>query len=258
MDSTKFIEEKLRGIALPSLIRPPVPPDADPTEGLVFWGMRKYAYSLIAHIRTVLRGILLLAEAGNAPTFIIIGRHIYEWNMQSSYAYMTFKSLLEGGDVKGAWELYLTICGGNGWIKRHGEKYAPEMANDEIEDPIHLREFKKFYKRDRAEAYGSENVDDDYGYLCERSHPNGFCFQPYISLQPPEVRFVEPAPQMKLPGTIDACVLEWVMTMTRVLGLAREDDVLRQLNGMLQALAEQVVTIAGTRDFEDAKIAADE
>jgi len=48
------------------------------------------------------------------------------------------------------------------------------------------------------------------------------------------------------------------MTMTRVLGLAREDDVLRQLNGMLQALAEQVVTIAGTRDFEDAKIAADE
>ena len=112
-----------------------MPPDADPTAELVIWGMRVYAYSLIAHIRTVLRGIVLLAETGNAPTFVIVGRHIYEWNMQSSYAYVTFRSLLEDGDIGGAWEVYLTICDGNGWIKRR-RKYAPEMPNDEIEDSI--------------------------------------------------------------------------------------------------------------------------
>lgn len=240
---TRFIEEELREITLPALVRPPMPPDADPTAELVIWGMRVYAYSLIAHIRTVLRGIVLLAETGNAPTFVIVGRHIYEWNMQSSYAYVTFRSLLEDGDMGGAWELYLTICDGNGWIKRHGGKYAPEMPNDEIEDSIHLREFKKSYKEDRLKTYGSENVDDDYGYLCERSHPNGFCFQPYISLHPPEVRFVEPAPQSRLPGTIDACVIEWAMTMTRLLGLAREDDVRRQLIAMLQALAKQTTEL---------------
>jgi hypothetical protein len=239
MEPAKFLEEGLRSIILPPLIRPPVPPEADPTEELIFWGMRKYAYSLIAHIRTVLKGIVLLAEAGNAPAFIIICRHIYEWNMQCSYAYVTFRSFLKEGNLKGAWELYLTVCEGNGWMKRHGEKYVPEMPYDEIEDPIHLREFKNEYKKYRIQALGSENVDDDYGYLSERSHPNGFCFQPYISLNPPEVRFVDPAPRHRLPGTLDACVLEWAMTMTRVLGLAREDNVRCQLTELLQKLTEK-------------------
>jgi hypothetical protein len=239
VEPAKFIEEKLRAIILPPLMRPPVLPEADPTEELIFWGMREYAYSLIAHIRKVLKGIVLLAEAGNAPTFIIVCRHIYEWNMQCSYAYVTFRSFLNKGDLKGAWELYLTVCGGNGWMKKHGGKYAPEMPNDEIEDPIHLREFKNEYKKYRIETHGSENVDDDYGYLSERSHPNGFCFQPYILLNPPEIRFVDPAPSHRLPGTLDACVLEWTMTMTRILGLAREDNVRCQLTGLLQFLAEQ-------------------
>jgi len=241
MEPVKFVEEKLRAITLPPLVRPPVPPEADPTEELIFWGMQKYAYSLIAHIRTVLKGIVLLAEAGDAPTFIVVCRHVYEWNMQCSYAYVTFMSLLKEGDLKGAWELYLIVCEGNSWMKRHGEKYVPEMPYDEIEDPIHLRAFKKEYKNYRIQTQGSENVDDDYGYLSERSHPNGFCFQPYILLNPPEVRFVDPAPRYRLPGTLDACVLEWTMTMTRVLGLAREDDVRSQLTGLLKELAEQAM-----------------
>jgi hypothetical protein len=239
MEPAKFVEEKLRAIILPPLVRPPVPPVAEPTEELISWGMQKYAYSLIAHIRTVLRGIVLLAEAGNAPTFIIVCRHVYEWNMQCSYAYVTFMSLLKEGDLEGALELSLTVCEGNGWMKRHGEKYVPEMPYSEIEDPIHLREFKKEYKKYRIKTQDSENVDDDYGYLSERSHPNGFCLQPYIFLCPPEVRFVDPAPRHRLPGTLDACVLEWTMTVTRFLGLAREDNVRFQLTELLKELAEQ-------------------
>lgn len=237
MNTAEIIEHKLRSVALPPLVRSPVPPDADPTEELVIWGIRKYAYSLIAHIREVLKGILVLAEAGNTSTFIIVCRHVYEWNMQSSYANITFKSLLNDGDLRGAWDLYLTTCGGNAWIKRHGAKYAPEMRNDEIEDPKHLREYKDHYKKHRMKVYGSENVDDDYGYLCERSHPNGFCFQSYISLHPPEVRFVEPAPVRRLQETLDSCVTEWVINMTEILGLAREKEVSRQLTGILHDLA---------------------
>jgi len=235
----KFIGEKLRAIALPPLIRPPVPPEADPTEELIFWGMRKYAYSLIAHIRTILNGIVLLAEAGNASAFIVVSRHVYEWNMQCSYAYVTFRSYLKDNDLKGAWELYLAICGANGWIKKHGEKYLPEMPNDEIENPIHLKELKREYKKFQIQTRGSENVDDDYDYLSERSHPNGFCFQPYILLNPPEVRFVDPVPHRRLPGTLDICVMEWAMTMTQILGLAQEDNVRCQFIGLLEALAKQ-------------------
>src|ERR1700679_1956710 len=106
MEPTRFLEEKLRSVTLPTLTRPAVPPNANPTEDLVLWGIQKYAYSLIMHIRTVLKGIMLLAESGNAPTFIIVCRHVYEWNMQCSYAYTKFRSLLDGRDLQGAWELY--------------------------------------------------------------------------------------------------------------------------------------------------------
>jgi hypothetical protein len=254
VDAAKFIEERLRAITLPPLIRPPVPPDADPTEELVLWGIRKYAYSLIAHIRTVLKGITLLAEAGNAPTLIVVCRHVYEWNMQSSYAYVRFSSFLKRCDLKGAWELYFTVCNGNGWIKKHGGKYVPERPNDEIEDAIHVRDFKKVYKKERLETYGSENVDDDYGYLSERSHPNGFCFQPYISLHPPEVRFAEPVLSCRSPRILDACVLEWSVTMTRVLELAQENDVRHQLIGMLQTLSGQATDSSDERQPAPRKI----
>jgi hypothetical protein len=98
---------------------------------------------------------------------------------------------LTNGDLQGAWDLYLAISGGNTWVQKHGVKYAPESPNNDVEISLPLREFKKAYKQDRMMTFGSENVDDDYGYLCERVHPSGFCLQPYLELHGSEVRFVE-------------------------------------------------------------------
>lgn len=234
-----FIEQRLREIILPPLVRPPVPPEDDPTKELVFWGMRRYVYSLVAHIRTVLRGAKLLANSGNAPTFIIVCRHVYEWNMQSSYAYLNFDLHLKNADLKSAWNLYLSLSEGNSWIKKHGQKYAPEFENDELESSIRIRHFIKAYKKDRVDTYGSENVDDDYSYLSEHAHANGFCLQPYMELHPPEVKFIEAPPAYRLPGVFDACVMEWVMSMIRILGLTKESFVHRQLVEVLQRLIEE-------------------
>ena len=57
-------------------------------------------------------------------------------------------------------------------------------------------------------------------------------------------------PESRLPGTIDACVIEWAMTMTRLLGLAREDDVRRQLIAMHPGACETNDRVGATRETE--------
>jgi hypothetical protein len=121
LNPAKFIAEKLQVTALPTLVRPLVPSEDDPPQELIHWGIRKYAYSLISHIRMVLKGIVLLSEAGNTPTCIIACRHVYEWNMQSAYAYVAFRSFLSNQDLKGAWDLYLTICGAMAGLRGMGK-----------------------------------------------------------------------------------------------------------------------------------------
>jgi hypothetical protein len=67
MTPLKIIEEGLRGITLPTLTRPAVGPDDDPTEELVRWAVEMYVYSSVAHMRTILAGLVVLADIGNTP-----------------------------------------------------------------------------------------------------------------------------------------------------------------------------------------------
>ena len=53
----------LQQITLPPLTQPPVGKDDEPTEELIAWGIKYYAYSAIAHLRMVLQGVVLLANA---------------------------------------------------------------------------------------------------------------------------------------------------------------------------------------------------
>ena len=134
---TVFIEEELRrGISLSShwSLAAYCPRTLTPTAELVIWGMRVYAYSLIAHIRHgCSEGSYSLLKPETHRRSSCVGRHIYEWNMQSSYAYVTFTVAFRWTATWEARGSYTsTICDGNGWIKRHAsDKYAPEMPNDE-------------------------------------------------------------------------------------------------------------------------------
>ena len=85
MTPLKIIEEGLRGIAVPTLTRPAVGPDDDPTEELVRWATAMYVYSSVAHMRTILAGLVCLTDIGNAPTTDVVCRHIFEWAAHACY-----------------------------------------------------------------------------------------------------------------------------------------------------------------------------
>lgn len=57
--------------ALPPRARPPVAGN-HPNEELVLWGIRFYSYSVIAHLRSVLSGLVQLIDTANIPTAFIV------------------------------------------------------------------------------------------------------------------------------------------------------------------------------------------
>ena len=234
-----LISEALDKIQLPTSSRPPIPPNAPATKELVEWGIAKFAYAQLAHMRTVLRGTLLLADAGIEPAVIVLCRHLYEWNMQTRYVYETFKTNLDATDLEAAWKFFLRVSGGNSWVKDHGTRYVPEFPAEEVEGSIRIRHSVKAYKEHRTRQFGAENVDDEYTYLSERSHPNGFCLEPYLRIEfPNDVSFIEPRSQ-KLPGVLHVCMMEWAMTHVNLLGLAREKVVCASLVAILKEITRQ-------------------
>jgi hypothetical protein len=235
----RLVSEALDKIQLPTLSRPPIPPNAPATKELVEWGIATFAYAQLAHMRTVLRGTLLLADAGIEPAVIVLCRHLYEWNMQTRYVYATFKTHLDATDLEASWKFFLRVSEGNNWLKDHGTKYVPEFPANEVEGSIRIKHSVRAYKEHRTQEFGAENVDDEYSYLSERSHPNGFCLEPYLRIEfPNNVSFIEPRSQRQ-PGVLHTCMLEWAMTHVNLLGLAREDVVRVSLVGILAEIARQ-------------------
>jgi hypothetical protein len=232
-----LICEALDRIKLRTLSRPPIPPNAPATKELIEWGIAKFAYAQLAHMRTVLRGTLLLADAGIEPAVIVLCRHLYEWNMQTRYVYSTFKTHLAATDLEAAWKFFLRVSEGNNWVKNHGTKYVPEFPASDAEGSIRIKHSVNAYKDHRTQQFGTENVDDEYSYLSERSHPNAFCLAPYLKVEfTNNVSFVEPFFQ-QLPGVLHACMLEWSMTHVHLLALAGEDVVRVSLIKILKQIA---------------------
>jgi hypothetical protein len=229
----------LKGVALPPLVRPPVGPTEPPTEDLIIWSVCSYAYSAIAHVRTILNGLVALEDVGNQPTILIVARHLYEWTMHSSYVLENFAQHLATKDLNSAWEFFLTTDTGNSWIKRHGSKYDPRSTPDDVPDSVRVKKLVGAHKRYELKLHGNETVEDDYGYLSEHSHANGFCLQPYRKLKGRTINFVESPISRDLPNEVHVCSIDWLMCMEQILALGQEDDVRLHLVDILKSLVQK-------------------
>jgi hypothetical protein len=131
MTNVKIIEVGLRNVALPSVTHPSSGPDAEPTEELVHWGITFHVYSEIAHVRTVLAGLIALAEVGNTPCANILSRHIFEWTAHACYMTQHLKGHIEGRQWKEAFQLLLVADTGNAWAEAHGHNYDAAPSSGE-------------------------------------------------------------------------------------------------------------------------------
>jgi hypothetical protein len=235
------IAKRLRDVNIPPLVRPPGGPDAEPTEELVMWGVHTYAYSTIAHTRTILDGLMVLAASGNEQTMYLVYRHLYEWTMHGFYMLQNLKLHLKDEDLSNAWELLMRADSANGWAKQHGSKYAPEIETDEIPDLLRIRHLVSAYEKHQMEIHGESDVRDSYGHLSEHAHPNGACFLSYrvLDFRSNKMTFVKAPLCHNLGGVVHACTIDWLHCVYQLLELAKEDTVRRQVLPILKSLVEK-------------------
>jgi hypothetical protein len=236
-----IVSKGLDSLAL-SLGQPPNPttlktPD-ERKEAYIRWAITYYAYSVIAHIRTVLRGLIVLAETGNIPTAIIVCRHVFEWAAQVCYMNENLDKFFAARDWDAARDLLNQAVIGSKWIKEHGHKYDPTQVKADIPNTIRLNKALASYEVRLKQLYGIDGKDD-YGHLSEHSHPNSACFQQYHDGEVPgrEIRFKEPTTGSPLP-VVNWCLIDLNTLLLDLLRLSGDTTVRLQIAAILEQIAE--------------------
>jgi len=235
------VSDGLQRINLPSLARPDareIVTTDDRKEALILWGINFYVYSVIAHVRTVLRGLIVLAESGNIPAAFVVCRHVFEWAAQVCYMNENLTNHIAAKDWDAAKNLLDKVVIGGKWIKEHGHKYDPTQVSAAIPDTIRLSKLLASYEAHLTQVYGSD-ARDDYGHLSEHSHPNAACFLQYHDNDTAEVRFVEPAKGSPLP-VVNWCLIDLMGLLLNLLRLSKEETVRPQI----EAIAEELGKLA--------------
>jgi len=240
MPPANIISARLDSVTLPPLVRPPVGPNEEPTLELVTWAGRYYAYSSIAHVRNILRGLLVLATSGNVETMFLVERHLYEWTMHAVFIQQNFKRHLVALNLQAIWEMFEEADTANGWIRRHGAKYVSEIPTDEFPDTLRVKRLVAAYEKCQADRGEIPSVQDDYGYLSEHSHANAACFLPYRVFKGRQVSFSAAPLRYELAGIAHAATLEWLVAIRNILGTSKEDAVRQQFSEILNTIAKEL------------------
>ena len=237
----RIVAEGLREIGLPSLSRPPVKPTEDPTEGLVDWGIQYYVYSLIAHVRAILKGLLQVSDAGNISAAFILCRHVFEWAAHACYMTQNLRGPYQRKLWREAWELLSAAAMGNSWIKRHGSKYmepgAPVPVLDNVPNPIHIRKAVLAYEQYMKQTGRTADAEDSYSFLSEHSHPNSACLQQYHAYEGWVMHFGDPDPNPSPVPIVNWCLIDLLRFIYELLGISKETRVLPQVLALLEEIA---------------------
>jgi hypothetical protein len=233
------VATSLRKIQLAALTRPELGPDDPPTLELVQFDLKAYAYSSIAYVRDLLNGFLVLVAAQNVSAVDLVVRGLYEWTMQASYVDQQNRIPIKSGNFVECRTVMDRVQSGNGWVKRHGDKYWKPPFEDDIPDSLRIKHLVKAYKAHQLERRNEENVEDDYGYLSEHAHPNSVCFLDVTQRSGRVLEFVEPTPGCGSRGIVTATILDWSLCIHNILGLAEERVVRREFVGMLKRVVNR-------------------
>lgn len=239
----RIVDEGLQRVALPTLSRPGLKPAENPKEVLINWGTQYYAYSLIAHVRTILKGVLQLCDAENVPAAYIIGRHIFECAAHACYMNRNLHDHYQQKQWSEAWKLLSAAAIGNLWMKRHGTKYADPSTAVVIDapNPIRIGEAVSAYELYLAQEGRTADAKDSYSFLSEHSHPNSACLQQYHIYENNgrDLRFCEPDPTLVSPlPTVNWCLIDLLTFLRRLLAVSNETKVQSQVVALLKQLAE--------------------
>jgi len=223
----KLVHDGLGRVDFPPLARPHVGPKQPRTEELINWAARMYTYSVIAHIRKVLSGLILLAGAENVPASHVISRHVFEWAAQTCYMSNKLKVCYEQKDWEKAWEILTPAAIGNLWANKFGAQYAPAFGPPmpTAPNPVRIGKAIAEYEAHQEKTYGYKEAKDTYGLLSEYAHPNAVCLQQYHTIAADGTLTIENNVSGSSLPFVNWCLMDLLVFCDTLLGLSKETAV---------------------------------
>jgi hypothetical protein len=215
LNALSLVSDRLDAISLPALAQPDLTNLTGDvrSEALTAWGIKFYVYSVIAHLRAVLRGLRAVATTGNLPPTFVLARHVFEWTAQVCYVVENLTQHVANKDWKAVRELLDEVVIGGKWAKEHGQKYGATSTATSLPDPLRLKHVLKF------------------------SHPNAACLLQYHDTDAGgDVRFVEPTSGSPLPD-VNWCLVDLIRFLIGLLRLSGEQAVRPGLEALATRLA---------------------
>lgn len=195
-------------IQSPELVRPDVPWGKPATEELAVWAVRLYIYSLLFHVREVLRSAVTLYDAGQLPVIFLCARSLFESAAHLYYVKKHVGDHIGKKDHEAAWAFMKKVNVGSRYmVEKYGEKLNGEI---ELEESPHIAKaiatFNEYFNS------GKKQATETYSFLSEFSHPNSFAFSNTMEWKEADqkermkVSFVKPPMEMVI-HALSACVL---------------------------------------------------
>lgn len=238
----ELVAKHLQVVVFPILTRPPVKPNEPPTEELIRWAIRMYAYSVIAQVRRMLEALAQLANVENIPASYVVGRHIFEWAAHACYMSRNLKNYVRRKEWGRAWSLLSIAVIGNLWMKQYGAKYAlpTSQAPPSTPDPLAVANVVGAYEHYLFQTHGSKTAKENYALLSELSHPNAACLQQHHVHRAGgrETQIADSEPISPLPF-VNWCLLDLLVFIDALLELVKETEVRSTISKALAEIKER-------------------
>lgn len=247
--SLKTVFEGFRDIELPPLRRRLIKPGDPRSEELVQWGICVYAYSVVAHLKKILAGLVQLAEAENVAASAPLCRHVFEWAAVSCSLSSKLPEQIRQSDWQGAWILLTQVATASFWVQKYGQKYAGNSADitavAATEKPIYVPQAVADYEDYQKQHLNETEALETYSFLCDFSHANPVCLARYYTYEENGalIRFADPdkaAPRESFLPFVNRCLIDLLTFLYRLLDMAKE----KEIRGKILTALKQLVSLA--------------
>jgi len=225
LPTVRLIAERTKRLSFPNLKRPRVPPNGPATQELVNWSTRVYCFAWIRHFSELLNGLVVLRDADNIPSAIIVARSAYELGAHAYYVKKHIKQHIDAKNFEAAWNFVTPIATGS----RYMNEQFPETG-DMFPTAAHISKVINCFREVLP-----EDAVENYSFISEYCHPNMFAFmQHYEWPNQDEVSFIGHEAGGMFGATTAAC-LAGLMAIQEMLRLTGEKVIAMSLKETLIA-----------------------
>lgn len=162
------VSDGLANIHLPDLPRPAVA-DTDPNDELVYWGVNVYTYAMLANVRELLRGVLLLNTERDVVGLYGLAGQLLESTAHCCYVSRNLANYVKRSEWKRAWNWLSKSIIGNLYMRQNATAIQQEFAVPvpKMPEPPSLATFMNAYEQYQLQAHGEADAQNTYEFLSE-------------------------------------------------------------------------------------------